>query len=505
ANGTQSSTLTLTAASSITATVASDAGTIENPVVNPGSITIDYAPIDESYTPPLVVNNAIGSTLVDDLFDANQDGYGDVTISKNFNLELTSGGEPLVYTNGLDGSLIAKTESGAPVFTVTPVVDGNDVNYKFVVFAPLELVTVTDYGLGVLSEGGNKSFYWLLDDGALESGNNSSQQPANTSVIVRGKFDDGSYANVNGNNNGMGSTAVGGQTIQDGEWVELTYTTAQTSVQIGIGQGSNNAIPDANTPIEIKVNGGSIVTFYGSALVGGKLTLNARDFGVTEISTVEVSATDQNLVINSISTSTTTTVDDEVLNFTYVGEDTDGDTTSGDFSVLITSDGSSSSTVDSTGELIRGTDADDISLGGTAGGDILYGYDGADALSAGHDVLIGGAGNDILSGGIGADEFIWNDGDTGTDTVNDFSVVEGDVLNLSDLLDPGTTLEIGGADNLDNYLKATFDNTSNTTTIDVYTGGDANSSGIIDQSILINGDVSDLNSLIGTNNLIVDQ
>jgi Ca2+-binding RTX toxin-like protein len=452
ANGTSASTLTLTGASSITATVASDAGTIENPVVNPGTITIDYAPIDESYTPPLVVNNVIGSSLVDDLFDANLDGFGSVTISKNFDFDLTSGGESLVYSNGPDGSLIATTESGSPVFTVTPTVNGQDVDYTFELTAPLELVTVTDYGLGVLSEGGNKSFYWLLDDGTLESGNNSNQQPTNTSVVVRGRFDDGTYANVNGNNNGMGSTAVGGQTIQDGEWVELTYLTAQTSVEVGIGQGSNNAIPDASTPIEIKINGGSILTFYGSDLVNGKLILNASDYpSVSTIDTVEVSATTENLVINSISTSTTTTVDDEVLNFTYVGEDTDGDATSGDFSVLITA-AQSASSADSTGELIRGTDADDSSLTGTNGGDILYGYDGADTLIAGdgNDVLVGGAGNDILTGGTGADEFIFNLGDESTpaaDTITDFNATEGDVIDLADMLVTGSGNTIAGIEN----------------------------------------------------------
>jgi hypothetical protein len=123
----------------------------------------------------------------------------------------------------------------------------------------------------------------------------------------------------------------------------------------------------------------------------------------------------------------------------------------------------------------------------------------------GDDILVGGIGNDILTGGDGADQFIWKDGDTGTDSVIDFNAGEGDVLNLADLLDPTAALDIGGADNLDNYLKATFDNGTNTTSVDVYTGGDANAAGTISQSILINGDVHDLTSLLGTNNLIVDQ
>jgi cell division septal protein FtsQ len=77
---------------------------------------------------------------------------------------------------------------------------------------------------------------------------------------------------------------------------------------------------------------------------------------------------------------------------------------------------------------------------GTVGADTLVG-------SAGNDVVIGGAGNDILYGGIGADTFVWNLVDLGSaeapayDVVKDFSLAEGDKLNLSDVLSgTGNTL-----------------------------------------------------------------
>ena len=401
---------------------------------------VNYLPIDESYTPPLSLNNVAVSNVVDDLFDTGLDGFGNVTISKNFDLNLKSGGESLAYSNNADGNLIAKTvTSDTTVFAVTKTVSGNDVDYVFTLSAPLQLETTTDFNVDVLKEGGNKAYYWLLDDGTLASGGIVGDQPANTSVVVRGKRDNGNYANVNGNGNGLGSAAFGGQTIQDGEWVELTYLTAQASVEVGIGQGSNNAVPDVGTVIEIKLNGGSTLTFHGSDLVNGKLIINASDYSlITDITKVEVSATTINLVINSISTSSTTNVDDEILNFTYVGEDTDGDSASGEFSVLIEA-GVSLSSLDSTGELIRGTDADNNSLNGTSGGDMIYGYDGADVLNGldGNDVLIGGQGDDTLTGGGGADEFEWNATDTGVDLVVDFNSIEGDVLNLSDLLSDG--------------------------------------------------------------------
>ncbi len=106
-----------------------------------------------------------------------------------------------------------------------------------------------------------------------------------------------------------------------------------------------------------------------------------------------------------------------------------------------------------------GNDKDDI-LSGDEGNDLLFGQGGNDQLHGGegHDFLFGGTGedhvfgdagddhvagglgNDILVGGDGADTFIWQHGDTkvGTlskDHVTDFTVKEGDKLDLSDLLD----------------------------------------------------------------------
>jgi Ca2+-binding RTX toxin-like protein len=57
------------------------------------------------------------------------------------------------------------------------------------------------------------------------------------------------------------------------------------------------------------------------------------------------------------------------------------------------------------------------------------------------DVIIGGAGNDILTGGDGADLFVWQAGDefnlsniSAQDTVTDFNIEQGDVLDFADIL-----------------------------------------------------------------------
>ena len=68
--------------------------------------------------------------------------------------------------------------------------------------------------------------------------------------------------------------------------------------------------------------------------------------------------------------------------------------------------------------------------------------DGDDVLSGtpANEMITGGAGNDILTGGAGQDIFVWNAGDEGvvgakaSDTVKDFNIAEGDVLDFSDIL-----------------------------------------------------------------------
>lgn len=100
---------------------------------------------------------------------------------------------------------------------------------------------------------------------------------------------------------------------------------------------------------------------------------------------------------------------------------------------------------------INGTANDDILSGSAgddeliaqAGHDKLYGDAGNDTLSGGDgdDLIVGGAGNDILTGGTGEDHFYFNFTDIGTaaspaiDTITDFNLSEGDVLDIRDLLD----------------------------------------------------------------------
>jgi len=91
------------------------------------------------------------------------------------------------------------------------------------------------------------------------------------------------------------------------------------------------------------------------------------------------------------------------------------------------------------GDTLIGNSADNV-LNGGAGNDVLKGGDG-------NDILIGGPGNDIMTGGNGNDTFVWQKGDTGHDTVTDFTPGS-DKLDLSQLLQG----EHGTAASLDDYL-----------------------------------------------------
>ena len=76
-----------------------------------------------------------------------------------------------------------------------------------------------------------------------------------------------------------------------------------------------------------------------------------------------------------------------------------------------------------------GSAFDDTIIGRASIGGWFFGDDGNDRIVAGtgNDVLAGGRGNDRLSGGAGADRFGFQAGE-GSDTIMDFSLIEGDQL-----------------------------------------------------------------------------
>uniref|UniRef100_UPI000B0CBC07 type I secretion C-terminal target domain-containing protein n=1 Tax=Pseudomonas defluvii TaxID=1876757 RepID=UPI000B0CBC07 len=118
--------------------------------------------------------------------------------------------------------------------------------------------------------------------------------------------------------------------------------------------------------------------------------------------------------------------------FEYKLTQADGDTDSAHLNI----------TIDATGPGAPVSQAATLSLLGSDNESILF------TQSDNHTVS-GGYGNDLLMGSSGADIFVWKAGETGHDVVKDFKPVEGDRLDLSDLLQGEK------ASTIDNYLKIT--------------------------------------------------
>lgn len=82
-------------------------------------------------------------------------------------------------------------------------------------------------------------------------------------------------------------------------------------------------------------------------------------------------------------------------------------------------------------------------LAGLQGQDKLFGFGGNDKLDGGfgNDQLIGGKAADLLTGGAGADMFIFGPKD-GSDKITDFTIADGDRLQLDDALWGGAHLKM---------------------------------------------------------------
>jgi hypothetical protein len=115
------------------------------------------------------------------------------------------------------------------------------------------------------------------------------------------------------------------------------------------------------------------------------------------------------------------------LSYDIVGIDGDGDTVTGSLEATLYPAAATQSGLNDL------TPNDNFT--GTSGIDYLLGNLGDDVLSGlgGDDVLVGGAGTDTLTGGLGADRFVLTNGD-GPDVITDFSIAQGDVLDISDVL-----------------------------------------------------------------------
>ncbi|MFN3826456.1 MAG: type I secretion C-terminal target domain-containing protein [Micavibrio sp.] len=100
-------------------------------------------------------------------------------------------------------------------------------------------------------------------------------------------------------------------------------------------------------------------------------------------------------------------------------------------------------------------------LRGGAGDDMIFGQEG-------NDQIYGGTGNDTLYGGSGADDFIFEALNNGVDTIKDFSVSEGDALDLSAMLTAFDPVQ----DSINDFVFATTVGSDTVIKVDVTGNGD---------------------------------
>ncbi|WP_271271532.1 tandem-95 repeat protein [Aliamphritea hakodatensis] len=242
-------------------------------------------------------------------------------------------------------------------------------------------------------------------------------------------------------------------------------------------------------------NGGGVWTLTQAELEGLMLTpasgftgdINLTVTATSTESNGSTSTATENITVNIAQTTNEQAGNqgNNTLNGTGNNDNIDGsggnDTLNGNNGNDLLSGGTGNDTLNggSGNDILDGGISNDT-LNGNSGHDQLRGGDGTDTLTggsgndiiwgdAGDDIIFGGLGTDQLSGGDGADRFTYLSSDVGgtveIDTILDFDQSEGDVLDLTSLLNTAET-----ANNLDAYLN--FEKVGNDTLVHVNSDGD---------------------------------
>jgi Ca2+-binding RTX toxin-like protein len=338
------------------------------------------------------------------------------------------------------------------------------------------------------------------------------------------------YNNPGGTGNGVGVTGGDANgTVDNLETLVVSFSQAThpqgvqgvsfvvSSTQSNLGDNGFGTIRSLTYTI-FDVAGNELGQFY--SLSENTVTIPAQYSNIGRIEIEANSAADARITSVSFASIGTNAAATEIapVEVGYTLTDTDGDASSSTLTLRVMSNNLFG---DNTNNTITGTAGNDRvdggagndTLNGAAGSDLLIGGTGNDALNGGdgidelrggtgtdtlnggngNDILVGGMGNDGLTGGAGADVFRWELADRGiagnpaVDTIADFSVAQGDKLDLRDLLQ-GETLDGGVVGNLGSYLFV--ERSGSDTVLHVSSNGGFTSgynAGAEDQTIVLTG------------------
>jgi Ca2+-binding RTX toxin-like protein len=307
----------------------------------------------------------------------------------------------------------------------------------------LDLSKVVLTGQAIASAGGPEFNYYFYTDGTLSSTLNLSKDLLITMTGEELKQGNWQSAKVNPSQQGIG---VASNNLDAGERLRLNIDNENLTGIANVAYGIKLGLFGYDTGDLFKVTGklvdGTTDISLTNKIVteGGNnyLVITAPEGESLDYVTVEVTA--GAVKVNSATTFILDNTATQDIGFGFTATDGDGDSVTG--SLTLTAQ--SSPYLIGTGEndALAGGPGNNT-LTGDEGNDILVGGDGQDTLygEGGDDILIAGAGNDTLTGGTGADTFVVGEGH---DTITDYSLSEGDKVDISHVIDysAGDTLAV---------------------------------------------------------------
>jgi T1SS-143 domain-containing protein len=462
--------------------------------------------------------NSVSASITGDLgIDAGADGIGSLVIDfagAHINGEilsqLTSSGSQVAVVSDGNGGLVGKLGDGTDIFTLTANPDGT---YTFNLLGHLDVYSQQEFTLDSRSiAGGPADVLYLNTDAGIKMNVEGSSwvarvtgsdrlNPGGSGIGVRdNNFSDGDSITIDLDDENADPAAAATDIVASMKLGFKDFTAADTG---GVGwtalwvAAAGDATPVATTS-------GTLYFSDGVLNSDGALEFAIGPNNGYTLDSIQITAADGTQVkLSTVTLFSANETGTATLDFNYTATDGDGDASTGSFSVVVDGGGGTGTVNGTTGDDVIGGSVQADILAGGDGDDILVGGGGDDILvgGAGNDQLLGGPGGDVMTGGTGSDTFIWQSGESGTDTITDFNPGEGDVLNIADLLVGVNNPSAGELDG--SYLSIA---SGASTTITIF--GD---SGNADQVIQLTGydttglsGVEILNNLLAGSNLVVE-